>query len=214
MVRGLDALYLNFISGFELNLGTAQALRQAFAGPIYADFHSLLLGMGPDGMRMFRPLPDAPSWFGCFDVIQVNEEEMNQMSSDPMTLAAAILGAGARALIVTLGARGAVYVTTAGGPDGQTATGSEAVRHLLGSRHPAVLPSVLTSALVPGERVEEPLDPTGCGDVFGGAVFSRLLAGDTLENAVTAGNRAAARNVAYRGASGLAQHLRGELVAP
>jgi sugar/nucleoside kinase (ribokinase family) len=131
-----------------------------------------------------------------------------------MTLAAAILGAGARALIVTLGARGAVYVTTAGRPDGQTATGFEAVRHLLGSRHPAVLPSVLTSALVPGERVEEPLDPTGCGDVFGGAVFSRLLAGDTLENAVTAGNRAAARNVAYRGASGLAQHLRGELVAP
>ncbi len=30
MVRDLDALYVNFISGFELELGTAQALRQGF----------------------------------------------------------------------------------------------------------------------------------------------------------------------------------------
>ena len=45
-------------------------------------------------------------------------------------------------------------------------------------------------------------------------MFSRLLAGDALEDAVVAGNRAAARNVTFRGASGLASHLRGELVAP
>ena len=42
MVRDLDVLYLNFISGFELELGTVQALRQAYPGPIYADLHSLL----------------------------------------------------------------------------------------------------------------------------------------------------------------------------
>ena len=42
MVRDLDALYVNFISGFEMELGTAQALRQGFRGPIYADLHSLL----------------------------------------------------------------------------------------------------------------------------------------------------------------------------
>ena len=33
MVRDLDAIYLNFISGFELALGTAQALRQGFRRP-------------------------------------------------------------------------------------------------------------------------------------------------------------------------------------
>ena len=60
----------------------------------------------------------------------------------------------------------------------------------------------------------EPLDPTGCGDVFGGAAFTRLLAGESLEQAVIAGNHAAARNVRFRGASGLANHLRGELVLP
>lgn len=219
MVSGLDALYVNFISGYEMSLGTAQALRQGFAGAIYADLHSLLLGMGGDGMRMLQPLPDAPSWFGCFDVIQVNEEEMNQMSRDPLSLAAAILGAGAQALIVTLGPRGAVYFSDRESAlgRGQSAMGLRQFRSadtqpIADSRVPTAHP--IRTALIPGVRVEEPLDPTGCGDVFGGTVFSRLLAGDSLESAVAAGNRAAARNVTFRGASGLAQHLRGELVAP
>jgi sugar/nucleoside kinase (ribokinase family) len=86
----------------------------------------------------------------------------------------------------------------------------------LGTYRPADLPSSrpITTALVPAEIVASPNDPTGCGDVFGGAVFARLLAGDSLPDAIAAGNRAGARNVSYRGASGLASHLRGELVAP
>lgn len=205
MLRDLDALYLNFISGFELCLGTAEALRQGFAGPIYADFHSLLLGMQGDGMRVPQRLPDAGSWFGCFNFIQVNEEEMTQLGPDPLSLAAGMLGAGVSALIVTLGARGAVYVA-----EGQLG------RAAVGQSTPATLPlsHSARTALVPAETVLDALDPTGCGDVFGGAVFSRLLAGDQIEVAVAAGNRAAARNVSFRGASGLARHLRGELVAP
>ena len=54
-------------------------------------------------------------------------------------------------------------------------------------------------------------DPTGCGDVWGATHFSRLLAGDSLGDAMRAAHRAAARNVEHRGASGLASHLRGEL---
>jgi hypothetical protein len=202
MVRDLDALYLNFLSGFEMCLGTAESLRRGFPGPIYGDFHSLLLGMQGDGVRVLQPLPSAQSWFGCFDVIQVNEEEMNQLGPDPLALAAEILAAGAGALIVTLGPRGAVYVTSSG--------------WTVGTSRPADLPSYrpITTALVPAEIVASPTDPTGCGDVFGAAVFARLLAGDPLPEAIAAGNRAGARNVSYRGASGLASHLRGELVAP
>jgi pfkB family carbohydrate kinase len=197
LVRDLDAIYLNFISGFELALGTAQALRQGFAGPIYADLHSLLLGMHGDGIRELRPLPDAPSWFGCFNVIQVNEEEMSQLGPDPLSLAAAMLGLGVSGLLVTLGARGAVYVEGRGAE---------------GRRGSSSLP--VQTALVPGEPVLDALDPTGCGDVFGATVFSHFLAGEPFPAAVAAGNQAAARNVAFRGASGLARHLRGELVAP
>jgi hypothetical protein len=203
MVRDLDAIYLNFISGFELCLGTAQALRQAFTGPIYADLHSLFLGMQQDGIRVLQPLADAPSWFGCFDLVQLNEDEMQQLTPDPLSLSAQVLGAGVSLLTVTLGARGVAYVAApgfdglSGGPQG------------IG---PAAPLSVRT-ALIPATQVEA-LDPTGCGDVFGAAAFARLLAGDSVEAALRHAVSLAARNAAFRGASGLARYLRGELVMP
>ncbi|MEO8449572.1 MAG: PfkB family carbohydrate kinase [Gemmatimonadota bacterium] len=204
MVRDLDAVYVNFISGFELTLGTAEALRSGFSGPIYGDLHSLLLGMGHDGMRVLQPLPDAPNWFRGFDFIQVNEDELNQLSADPLSLAAAMMGVGVSLLVVTLGERGAVYVA-APGFDGID----------LGAAGPAgrETGSAVRTALIPGEPVEA-LDPTGCGDVFGGTLFATLLGGAPVDPAIRAANNAAARNVTFRGARGLASHLRGELIAP
>ena len=210
MVRDLDALYVNFLSGYEMCLGTAEALRRGFPGPIYADLHSLLLGVHGDGIRIPRTLPNAATWFGCFDLIQVNEDEMNLLGSDPLSLSAEVLAQGVSTLIVTLGPRGAVYVT-----DGRT--DGKAVGRYVGNLHSTDLPTyrpTVRTALIPAEAVLGATDPTGCGDVFGGAAFSRLLAGESLEAAVAAGNRAAARNITFRGASGLASHLRGELVAP
>jgi sugar/nucleoside kinase (ribokinase family) len=67
--------------------------------------------------------------------------------------------------------------------------------------------------LIPAPSVEA-IDPTGCGDVFGAAAFARLLAGDTVETALRHATRLAARNAGFRGATGLASHLRGELVTP
>jgi len=202
MVRDLDAVYVNFISGYEMCLGTAQALRQGFRGPLYADLHSLFLGMQHDGVRTLRPLPDAPSWFSCFDVIQLNEDEMRQLSSDPLALAADALAAGTRLLVVTLGPKGAAYVADPGF-DGWPGA----------SVPPAARPAAVRTALIPAP-VTESLDPTGCGDVFGAALFARLLSGDAVEPALVEAARMASRNVGFRGASGLSQHLRGELVTP
>jgi pfkB family carbohydrate kinase len=213
MVRDLDAIYLNFISGFELSLGTAQALRQGFRGPIYADLHSLFLGMQHDGMRVLRPLPDAPAWFECFDIVQLNEDEMQQLTPDPLTLSAQALGAGVSLLVVTLGPRGVAYVA---------APGFErlAVRRYDGTAVGGGVPPfrrtdvpTVRTALIPAPRVET-LDPTGCGDVFGAAVFARLLSGESVEAALRHGTAVAARNAGFRGATGLARHLRGELVHP
>lgn len=208
MVRDLDAIYLNFISGFELCLGTAQALRQGFRGPIYADFHSLFLGMQGDGMRVLRPLPDAAEWFRCFDMVQLNEDEMKQLSPDPLTLSAQALEAGVSLLTVTLGPRGVAYVAAPGfdglaGPRDRGAGDAQ--------RPPA--PLSVRSALIKAPAVET-LDPTGCGDVFGAVAFARLLAGDSVETALRFATDMAARNAGFRGASGLASHLRGELVTP
>ena len=196
MVQDLDALYVNFISGFEMCLGTAQALRHGFRGPIYTDLHSLFLGMQHDGIRVLRALPDAPSWFKCFDMVQLNEDEMRQLSDDPLAVAALAAAEGVELLVVTVGSRGVIYVGTS----------SPSLR-------PSIQPSLLKSALIPAEPVDA-LDPTGCGDVFGASAFSRLLAGDSVEAALGHANRMAARNATFRGATGLTQHLRGELVTP
>jgi pfkB family carbohydrate kinase len=211
MVKDLDAIYVNFISGFELCLGTAQALRQGFRGPIYADLHSLFLGMQQDGIRVLRPLPDAPSWFGCFDFVQLNEDEMHQLTADPLTLAAEAMGVGVSLLTVTLGPRGAAYVA-APGFDGLSERRNDGMTE---APQPSFtrrteVPAVRT-ALVPAPQVDA-LDPTGCGDVFGAAVFARLLAGDPVEPALRHAANLAARNAAFRGASGLSRYLRGQLV--
>lgn len=199
MVNDLDAIYLNFISGYEMGLGTAQALRQGFPGPLYADFHSLFLGMNQDGIRRLQPLPQAASWFGCFDVVQMNEDEMQQLSPDPLSLAAQAIGAGVSLLTVTLGPRGAAYVARPGFDRLEDRSTPSS-----GSLRTALLAAPSTDAL----------DPTGCGDVFGGTMTGRLLAGDSVEEALTFANRMAARTAAYRGATGLNRHLRGELITP
>jgi hypothetical protein len=224
MVQDLDAIYINFISGFELALGTAQALRQGFRGPIYADLHSLFLGMQHDGIRVLQPLADPAAWFGCFDVVQLNEDEMRQLSPDPLSLSAQALGAGVSLLLVTLGPKGAAYVA-APGFDGWRGTRSGERVGLSGAKGASPGAGFLRSAQadssahavrtarIPAPSVET-LDPTGCGDVFGAAACARLLAGDGIEAALRHAAALGARNAAFRGAGGLSRHLRGELLVP
>jgi pfkB family carbohydrate kinase len=244
MVRDLDAIYLNFISGFELALGTAQALRHGFRGPIYADLHSLFLGMQHDGMRVLQPLADPTAWFECFDVVQLNEDEMRQLSPDPLSLSAQALGAGTSLLVVTLGPKGAAYVAAPGfegwRSDGRTGGRADGPLPGAGDRPQATTaadpratrPSDQATAgpsdrltVRPSDRLTvrsaliparpvDAVDPTGCGDVFGAATCARLLAGDGVEDALRHATAMAARNATLRGAGGLSRHLRGELLVP
>lgn len=200
----VDAIYVNLLSGWELDLPTAQALRRHFRGPIYCDLHMLVMSVRADGVRVPKPLSDVREWCGCFDILQANEDEITMMAPDPMALAATAIHAGARCLLVTLGSRGAVYFAP------------RSFNKLTDLREPSV--HVESSALdpirtelVPAVQAKNAVDPTGCGDVWGATHFSRLLAGDTLDHAIRAAHRAAARNVEHRGAGGLADHLRGKL---
>jgi sugar/nucleoside kinase (ribokinase family) len=123
---------------------------------------------------------------------------MGQLGADPMMVAADVLGVGASALIVTLAARGAVYFGRQGG---RTAGRQDDSTAAIGA---------IATALVPAPAIEL-ADPTGCGDVFGAVACARVLAGDPLPEAVRVANELAAKNAGFRGASGLAAHLRGEL---
>jgi sugar/nucleoside kinase (ribokinase family) len=201
MVLDLDALYVNFITGFECDLATAQALRQAFRRPLYGDLHSLALGIRADGLRQLQPIEEPLAWLACFDIAQVNEDEMLQMGDAPLELAARAVARGVQAVCVTLGERGAVYVA---------APGFDGLAPGLAARRPATT-QVVRTARIETEGAPVSGDPTGCGDVFGSTLFARLLAGDQLESAIREANRMARRNVSYRGASGLQHHLRGAL---
>jgi sugar/nucleoside kinase (ribokinase family) len=126
-----------------------------------------------------------------------------------MSLAATAIAAGVSCLLVTLGKRGSIYVASPGfdticdlPPRTGLSTSPRGGTGALGA---------LRTALIPAQPVDGASDPTGCGDVYGATYFSRMVAGDKLNDAMIAAARAAARNVEYRGASGLAAHLRGEL---
>ena len=201
-----DALYVNFISGFEMELETAQKLREAFNGPIYADLHSLFLGIGRHGEREPRPLPLQDSWLRCFDAVQMNDDEfalLGRETGDPWRLAAHVVGPDLKLITVTLGPRGAACVAAPGfssdtstwpGMRGQVATGA---------------PATTRQIDIPGGPRQG--DVTGCGDVWGATFFARLLEGDRLERAIAIANTMAARNVQHRGARGLHLHLKGRI---
>lgn len=199
-----DALYVNFISGFEMELETAQALHTGYRGPTYADLHSLFLGMNRHGHRVPRTLEAWAAWLRCFDAVQMNEDEFELLgaSGDPWQLAAGALGPELKLITVTLGARGAAYVASAGfrpDPARWRDHGRVAVAEQAHSGRVA-----LTEPSRAG-------DPTGCGDVWGATAYARLLAGDELEVAMREANKLAGRNVEHRGARGLYRHLAGRL---
>lgn len=199
LVRDLDALYVNFIAGWEMTLETAQLLRRGFPRSIYADLHSLFLGRLDDGTRVLQPLPGVAGWFSCFDTVQLNEDEFSQVSADPLAAAALALGTDCGALIVTLGPRGAVYFVASDRARASRAGGPVRTARI---------------ALEPGDAAPPSGgDPTGCGDVFGAVACARLLAGAPLEEAVRSACHLAARNVTHRGASGLRDHLLGRLAS-
>jgi hypothetical protein len=206
LLAGLDALYVNLISGFELTLEVAQLVRQHFAGPIYCDLHSLLLAVNPEGFRVPQSVPNIEGWMQCFDVVQLNEDELALLAPDGIGFAAMAMAQGVSAVHVTMGPRGAVYFA---------APSFERLSDLRKAPLPAsgALGGAIRTARVPalptmGRGVP---DPTGCGDVWGATYFARLLAGDMLGDAINTAMRAAARNVDHRGATGLASYLRGEL---
>jgi sugar/nucleoside kinase (ribokinase family) len=209
IARTLDALYVNFISGFELDLGTTIALRAHFMGPLYADLHSLMLDIAPGGLRVPRPLEAWREWLRCFDAVQVNEDELGTLAAawgDPWLFAAEAVGDEPRLLLVTLGERGAVYFAAAGVAEDPRSW----------QRAPVLTPGAPVADAVRTQRVPPELrpregDPTGCGDVWGATFFCSLFAQRDIDEAMRRANAAAARNVEHRGATGLHHHLQGRI---
>lgn len=186
-----DAMIVNFIAGWEIDLETAGHLRSKYNGPVYADIHSLLLAVGPDGIRSLRPLPEWPEWRRCFDVVQMNEEELSALAEsdrDPVDEARDSVLHGPETLFVTRGAAGSRWYVRA---DGDVSEGE-----------------------APTEPVAAELaDPTGCGDVWGASCAASLLSGESAAGAASRANRYAGLAARHRGTMGLAAALKSALEA-
>ena len=175
----LDALYVNFIAGWELDLEAARRVARRFGGPTYADLHSLFMGVDADGRRCPRPLDDAEHWARCFDTVQMNRGEFALFAGDagdPWSAALWALAGRAGTIIVTHGADGVELMTSTGG------TGPPA-------RHRFPVPD----GPAPG-------DPTGCGDIWGAAYFAHTLGGHDLAVAATNASRMARSKLGSSGA--------------
>jgi sugar/nucleoside kinase (ribokinase family) len=136
----------------------------------------------------------------------MNEAEFDLLGrawGDPWALAAHVVGPELKLIAVTLGERGAAWVTAPGFSADPSTWPPR--RHGLGEAGAA------GSGRCGLQNPPSEGDPTGCGDVWGATVFSRLLAGDSLDDAFLRANLAASRNVMHRGAAGLRNHLLGRL---
>lgn len=200
LLGGCDALYVNLVAGWEVDLACARRLRGSVPGPVYCDLHSLFLDRSGDGVRRPR-VPDAwRGWVRCFDYLQLNRDELGALADEadeePASLARRLVAdAGPRALFVTLGAEGAAWVARGAAPRPGEDGGSA-------GRGRGDGPGLRTGRAAPPRRVEDG-DPTGCGDVWGMACFGALLEGADAPSAVARANELASRNAARSGGLGL-----------
>jgi hypothetical protein len=170
IVRDLDALYVNFLSGSEMSLETARALRESFPGFIYSDLHSLFLSPPSGGPCLPRPLANWQEWVSCFDAVQLNETELGLIADGEAREAVLeeILRHGPGMVVVTLGGAGVQYAL--GAESSTSHPWGRDCRPRTGHVSP------------PFGALEG--DPTGCGDVYGAGLFAALLSGLPLEEAI------------------------------
>lgn len=184
----LDALYVNFIAGWELDLASAQRVRAAFRGPTYADLHSLFLDVAADGRRRPRRLAAAEDWARCFDAVQMNQDEFALFAgdgNDPFITAERALAGRPGKVIVTRGADG-VELMTGGGS----------------ARPPRRRRLPVPDGPAAG-------DPTGCGDIWGATYFAHTLGGNDPVLAATNASRMARSKLGSSGAEGFRATMRG-----
>lgn len=187
-LEGVDALYINFLSGVELDLETTLRLRAEFSGPIYADLHSLFLGPPGRSARRPRPLRDWQRWLSCFDAIQLNEDELALLApeiEDRERFEPELTRYGPRLAIITEGGRGVRYVAEENLPD-------DPIQWRSFSRV-----SGIQRGHLPTPEGRLPGDPTGCGDVWGAAFITGLLSGLELEEAIVRAEQFAATKIIY-----------------
>jgi sugar/nucleoside kinase (ribokinase family) len=179
----LQALVVNFVTGFEIEIETLRTARKHFDGPILMDVHSLTLGRDGKGRRFPCRPAELEAWLSTADVVQMNEAEAYICGAPVPGSVASLMGwaetllhHGPNLIVITRGDAGAIAVERT--PDGFVQRMEQA-------------PHVLSS--------EQKLDPTGCGDVFLAAMTAARIRSTDLSTALEYASRVAANNCILTG---------------
>ena len=188
-VGRLDAWLWNMVSGMEVARTTFKRAKAGFGGPLHLDIHSLCLEHHHGGPRHHRPPEAWEDWVAATTWVQMNEVEARLLwdgriepidPDDEQALAGRIHALGPKGVLVTRGESGAAYH----GADGQMLR--------LGADAPS-----------------PPIDPTGCGDVFGAAWFAlRVTRGLGARQAFAGAMLAAGIKATLRGTRELFTRIR------
>ena len=179
-----DALLVNFITGFELELATLQGFRQGSSAVIFVDIHSLTLGIDSNRRRFWQRPDDWAKWTACVDVVQMNEHEAALLAdrrldkdSERLSFAEKVLETGPSCVVMTRGDKGSVAWFR---ENGRTIADE-----------------------APANPDGDPVDPTGCGDAFLAGFCWRYLETGDARAANRFGNQVAGIACSVRGIEGL-----------
>ncbi len=104
----MDALYLNMVTGYDIEIEKLEEIRKVYKKLLYLDIHTLSRGYDETGRREFRIIPDADRWIRSADIIQVNESELFTLSNkkNENEIISDVLHSGPQQLIITMGHKG------------------------------------------------------------------------------------------------------------
>jgi len=176
-----DIVLVNMISGFDILLDTLDELRMETRDsqtPVYLDIHSLTLGINEDRTRFHRPVETWRRWAFMLHAVQMNEEEAAVVSPeklDESSLARHVLALNTKSLFITRGKRGcSLFVDN--------------------HKHIEEVDYI-------GLQPKGPVDPTGCGDVFGAAYCAHYAKTHDILKSAAFANTIAGTKVQFPGSS-------------
>ncbi len=154
-----DGVFINMVSGFEIEINDLYYIRQNFQGPIYIDIHTLSRGVDKNNHRYFRAIPHAEVWYGNVDFLQANESEILTLGENHTKneIVDNILSLGTKGVIVTNGEKGAeIYFV-------------ESEKKTFATEYQSLI---------------SPVPCVGCGDFFGASFFMYWLTQHDLQDSL------------------------------
>ncbi|OGC77982.1 MAG: hypothetical protein A2145_02110 [candidate division Zixibacteria bacterium RBG_16_40_9] len=175
----LDAILINFISGWDMSLEVLQKIRKHSKGLILLDIHSLTLGIDKNKKRFLRRPKNWKAYVRCADIVQMNKTELETVlnrklkSNGLIAEVKKILKLNPKIFLLTLGKNGAIVVWRK--------------------------ENKISIKKIEGIPIKKMVDNIGCGDVFGAAFLAGYLVNRNIINSAQLANHLAVKKCQFSG---------------